>query len=181
MAAKRMCQDCQQFIEKKSKILDLGCGSGIVGKAFQDFFQSQVIGVDIIDRRVFKIPFKKIDGNNLPFLKNDFDTILITYVLHHAQNPEALLKEAKRVAKGRILIYEDLSEGLTSKLVCKLHGVSFDKFVGNKNKTRFRTEKEWREIFEKLQLRLVFHKRVNSALSPIKKKLFVLEKMGTPR
>lgn len=178
MAAKRMCQDCQQFIEKKSKILDLGCGSGIVSKAFQDFFQSQVIGVDIIDRRVFKIPFKKIDGSNLPFLKNDFDTVLIAYVLHHARNPEALLKEAKRVTKSRILIYEDVSEGLISRLACKLHGVTFDKFVGNRNKTIFKTEKEWQDVFEKLNLKLIFKKRINSKFSPIAKELFVLEKMG---
>ena len=181
MAAKRMCQDCQQFIEKKSKILDLGCGSGIVSKAFQDFFQSQVIGGDIIDKRVFKIPFKKIDGKSLPFLKNNFDTVLIAYVLHHTRDPEALLEEVKRVVKDKILIFEDLPEGPISNLVCKLHGVTFDKFIGNRNKTIFKTEKEWQDVFEKLNLKLIFKKRINSKFSPITKELFVLEKMGTPR
>ncbi|MBZ9569801.1 class I SAM-dependent methyltransferase, partial [Patescibacteria group bacterium] len=115
MGAKQMCKDCQNFIEKGSKILDLGCGSGIAAENFQDFFDAKVIGADIKDNRVLDIPFRIIDGGNLPFRNLFFDIVLINYVLHHAQDPERLLKEAKRVSK-KIIIYEDLPEGILSKL-----------------------------------------------------------------
>ena len=62
-----MCRQCENFIERKAKILDLGCGSGIVGKTFQDFFQAELTGVDIKDQRAVKIPFQIVDGKNLPF------------------------------------------------------------------------------------------------------------------
>jgi len=189
MAAKRMCQDCENFIQKDSKILDLGCGSGIVGKAFQDFFKAKIIGVDIRDFRVENIPFQIFDGKKLPFSDNSFDIILINYVLHHSGNPVALLKEAKRMTKGKIIVFEDLSEGFLSKLICKIHGITFDRFFGNPTKTSFNTElpkeakvkmrtkfsfaseKGWEKIFKELELNIIFKKRVNNF--PVKKELFI--------
>jgi len=189
MAAKRMCQDCQNFIEKGSKILDLGCGSGIAGKTFQEFFQADLLGVDIKDRRINDIPFKLIDGKTLPFPENSFDIVLINYVLHHSRDPIALLNEAKRVTRDKIIIYEDLTQGCLSKLFCWLHGISFDKLFGNPTKTSFNTElpkeakgkmrtkfsfaseKGWEKIFKGLELNVIFKKRINNF--PVKKELFI--------
>ena len=170
-AAKKMCFQCQDFIEKGEKILDLGCGSAIVAKAFQNFFQAKVIGVDIKDQRVFDIPFEIINGRELPFPEKSFDTVLINYVLHHSQEPEALLKEAKRVAK-KIIIYEDLPENLFSKIYCKIHGFTFNKFFQKNNNLSFKTAKEWEEIFQKLGLAIIFKKKINNF--PVKKELYVL-------
>ena len=176
-AARKMCEDCKEFIKKGSRILDLGCGSAIASKAFKDYFQADVFGVDVVDRRVVSIPFRIIEGRLLPFADDSFDAVLIAYVLHHSEDPVFLLKEVKRVAKDKIFIYEDLSEGFISKLFCELHGLSFDSFFHNKNKTIFKTGKEWEEVFKELGLKLVFQKRVSSSLNPVEKKLFVLEKM----
>jgi ubiquinone/menaquinone biosynthesis C-methylase UbiE len=170
-AAKKMCLDCADFIKRGSKILDLGCGSAIVGKAFQDFFQAEVIGVDIKDQRVFPIPFRIIDGKSLPFPENYFNVVLINYVLHHSEEPTVLLKEAKRVVKDKIIIYEDLPEGTFSNLRCKIHGFSFDKIFKNPTKTSFRSEKNWEKIFKETGLNIVFKKRIKNF--PVKKELFI--------
>ena len=172
-AAKKMCLDSADFIEKGSKILDLGCGSGIIGKKFQDFFKAEILGIDVVDKRVEKIPFQIYDGKNIPFPENSFDLVLINYVLHHAENPEALLIEAKRVAKNKIIIFEDLPEGFFSKIYCKLHQLSFDKLFRNPSKTSFRTEENWEKIFKELGLNVIFKKRVNNF--PVKKELFILQ------
>lgn len=175
MAAKKMCQDCQDFIKRGSKILDLGCGSGIVAKNFQKIFQAEVWGVDIKDRRIVPIPFQIIDGKSLPFPENYFDIVLISYVLHHSQNPLVLLKEAQRVVKDKILIYEDIPAGIISGSICQLHGFIFNKlFQDSRNDCDFKTEKEWRKIFEDLGLKVIFQKKALSFL--VKKKLFVLRK-----
>lgn len=173
-AAKRMVSDCQSFIFKNSKILDLGCGSGIVGQEFQKKFEANLIGVDIKDLRIIPIPFELINGLKLPFPDNIFDAVLINFVLHHTDSPLALLEEAKRVSNGKIIIYEDLPENLLSKLRCSIHGASFNKFFKIKNKSSFKTEKEWEDIFNKIKLNIIFKKIVNKF--PVKKEMFVLEK-----
>ena len=110
-----MCRDCEKFLSTDLKILDLGCGSGIISKEFERSFSSEFLGIDIIDNRIEVIPFKKYKGDNLSFLKdNSFDLVLINFVLHHCQNPEELLKEAKRVSSGKIVLYENLPEGIIS-------------------------------------------------------------------
>jgi len=176
MGAKQMCQDCQDFIEKGSKILDLGCGSGIAAKNFQDFFGAEVLGVDVKDNRTVNIPFKIIDGKNLPFGENSFDVTLIAYVLHHCKDPESLLKEAKRVSE-KIIIFEDIPEGFLSKLRCKLHQLTF--FGGKRGNFNFKTRKEWRKLFERLGLRIMAENWVSTNLDwldPGKRVLFFLEK-----
>ena len=177
-ASNRMCQQCKPFIERDSRMLDLGCGSGLVSKEFSEFFESEVVGVDVVDRRVVPVPFKKISGNILPFSDKVFDYVLIAYVLHHCQDPVSVLKEAKRVVNGKILVYEDLPEGLLSSFFCKLHALSFDNLFHNKEKTTFKTEKEWETVFRDLGLGLVSKKDVSLPLEPVRKKLFVLSNKG---
>jgi ubiquinone/menaquinone biosynthesis C-methylase UbiE len=175
---KEMCFECNDFIEKGSKILDLGSGCGIAGREFQDFFKADLIGIDIVDKRVEEIPFKIFDGLNIPYPDSNFDYVLISYVLHHAKDPLSLLKEAKRVVRNRIIVYEDLLEGWFSELVCKVHGLTFSYLFQDKTgSNNFRKDKEWKKIFEDLKLKVIFEKRVSHPLFPINKKLFILEKV----
>lgn len=167
-----MCLVCQDFIEKGVKILDLGCGSGTVGKTFQNFFQAEIIGVDIKDYRVSPLPFQIYDGLHLPFSDKSFDVVLINYVLHHSEDPIALLKEAKRVTEDKIIIFEDLLDGFLSGLICRLHGASFAKFLGDFNKISFKSEKEWERVFEELGLNTLVKRRVTNF--PVNKELFIL-------
>lgn len=180
-AAQRMCKECQPFVKEGSKILDLGCGPAVVSKGFQDFFKSDVFGVDVQDTKVEKIPFKKIDGFNLPFENDKFDVCLISYVLHHTKDPKKILKEAKRVSKGKIIIFEDLPEGFLSKIRCFLHEFFYNIFFQKtKQKFNFKTKKEWEELFKSLGLKLVFLKKISATifdfLDPAYKILFVLDK-----
>jgi len=176
-AGREMCKDCVDFIKEDSSLLDLGCGSGIIGKEFGRFFNSEVLGLDIIDNRVVEIPFRRYNGNNLSFLKdNSYDAVLINFVLHHCQNPIELLKEAKRVSKGIIVIYENIPEGLLSKLFCYFHGISFACFFQkNGNKGNFLKRKEWEETFEKMGLKVVYSKRC-SGIKLMKEHLYILSK-----
>lgn len=180
-AAKVMCRDCSPYIKPGLKMLDLGCGSGIVSKEFAEHFKAQLTGVDIIDNRIFPINFKLINGRNLPFSGDEFDVILISYVLHHADDPVRLLGEAKRVLRpgGKIIIFEDLYQGFIAKILCHLHGstygVLFEHHSG-KEQYNFKDLKQWKTVFKTLELRVIFDKRVSRFINPVHKHLFILEK-----
>ena len=173
-----MCKDCEKHISFDSQILDLGCGSGIIGHEFAKFFNSELLGLDIIDNRIIPVPFLKMEGNDLSFLGNDtYDVVLIAFVLHHCQNPIELLKEAKRVSRGTIVLYENLNQGLLSRLFCFLHGVSFAcLFQNNSNRGKFFSDAEWRKIFDDSGLEILFSKKVSSRFNPMKEQLYILKK-----
>ena len=177
-AAQGMCEECKDFVSRNSKILDLGCGSGIVIDGFRKRFDSEVFGVDIIDNRVIDIPFKKIEGDDLSFFPdNSFDTVMISFVLHHSKDPIGLLKEAKRVARKNIIIYENLPEGFVSRFCCKIHGISFAwLFQKNKETGKFFKKREWLDIFKNIGLNLIYEQRVSSLINPLKEELFVVLK-----
>jgi len=168
----RMCQKCRNFIRDGQKILDLGCGAGIIGKAFQKFFRAELLGVDIVDRRIVDIPFKLSGLSCLPLKDKSFDLVLISYVLHHTGDPKVLLGEAKRISRDKIIIFEDIPEGWISNAFCRLHGFSFDRLFRNPTRTTFYPEREWKEIFKNLGLNFLFGQRINNF--PVKKELFVL-------
>ena len=184
LEAKKMCLDCQPFIEKGSKILDFGCGSGIVAEALQNFFQADVFGVDIKDERVTNIPFKIIDGQSLPFPENSFNICFVSYVLHHAENVVRILEEIKRVTKEKIIIFEDLPESFLSKIFCQIHKITFNQFFLKQNPgSNFKKSEEWKKLFNALGLKIIFKKNIFPVfrpgfwIYPVKRILFVLEKV----
>nr|WP_237427569.1 class I SAM-dependent methyltransferase [Deinococcus xianganensis] len=46
---------------------------------------------------------------SLPFPDAHFDVVLLAFVLHHCPDPRAVLREAARVARQRVLVLEDVS------------------------------------------------------------------------
>ncbi len=175
-AGERMVEQCKEFIPLNSKILDFGCGSGIVGKKFQQAFQADLLGVDIIDNRVENIPLRLYNGEDLSFLSSNlFDVVLVNYVLHHTKNPLVLLNEIIRVAKDVIIVYESPADGIFYRIMCYFHGISFARFFQkNSEKGSFFTTQEWRNIFQNKGLKILKEEKVNSF--PLKNVLFVLKK-----
>jgi len=175
-AAKGMVKDCEGFIKFNSQILDFGCGSGIVAKEFGELFNSKVKGVDIIDNRVENIPFELYNGRDLSFFNdNSFDTVLVSYVLHHTNSPIEQIKEIKRVSKDTVIVFESPCDGLFYRVMCLIHGISFAKyFQKNQNKGKFFTTKEWKDIFKENGFNVIKEKIVG--YFPLKNTLFILKK-----
>jgi SAM-dependent methyltransferase len=170
IAAEKMAKEIEEFLIGE-KILDLGCGSGIFGKKIGEKLKKEIIGIDIVDKRVYQIPFKIYDGKNIPFSNDYFDVVIVAFVLHHTEDPVSILKEAKRVGK-RIIIFEDLPEGIVGKIYCFFHWITWNLFFGKSPNFNFYTSREWKEIFQNLDLKLISDKDFL-----IKRKIFVLEKI----
>ena len=94
----------KKFMNKKGKLLDIGCGKGTHMACFKN------CGLDVygIDKRIERDYIKRcnIEEDRIPFEDNTFDYIFSKSLIEHIYSPENMLKEAYRVLKpgGKIII-----------------------------------------------------------------------------
>lgn len=98
----------------KGKVLDLGCGHGLVGSGLVRAYPavSTLDYADVIDYRDASVQdrrFVRLDGaGTLPFRDGEFDSVFIITVLHHSDDPVRLLADAVRVCSGSVYIMESV-------------------------------------------------------------------------
>jgi len=154
-AALTMSKELAHYIMQENRVLDLGCGTGIIGSTLARTLKTSIVGVDVRDAREVDIPFALCDGKHLPFPNRMFDIVLISYVLHHVDEVEILLKEAYRVCRGKVIIYEDTPQNLFHHISCFLHGFSYGSLFNIRKRCKFRARQEWVSLFQKLHLSIL--------------------------
>lgn len=98
------------------KILDVGCGTGVVGSDLLRLIPSaQLVGIDL-ETSILQVAKKSIpegsfaagDAYNLPFSEASFDLVACQYVLQHLNQPTRTLAEMRRVTRpgGQVIIFE---------------------------------------------------------------------------
>jgi SAM-dependent methyltransferase len=92
------------LLPERAKVLDVGCGSGDLASALLALKPGlDLEGVDVLVRPNTAIPVSEFDGQRLPFADRTFDFALLVDVLHHTDDPAALLREVGRVARHLIV------------------------------------------------------------------------------
>lgn len=164
-------------------VLDVGCGQGFVlaELAMQGF---QVAGIDIVDLRTTDIPaFQLWSGRELPFGDDEFDVVALTFVLHHVPNElkPLLLREAWRVARKRVFIFEDTPRTPLDRLAAWLHGRQFRKQIGSTAAFGFYNQRAWEQLLPDYGFRVQSSKAVprlsRKWWRPWARSAFVLEKL----
>ena len=81
------------------EILDLGSGTGLLSK----FLGKKIYQVDVAKGMLLLSRGRRVqaDIEKLPFRANKFDYVLSFSALMNAENPEAVIKEVKRVLKPK--------------------------------------------------------------------------------
>ena len=146
-----------RYINKKDKILDIGCGACNVAKRLVDS-GFDVTALDIKNLSIHKDMTPIIyGGEKIPFDNDSFDVAFLITVLHHVKEPEKLLRETKRVSK-RIIIIEDVYESNFQKLLTYLMDslINFE-FIGHPHSNK--SDKEWKKEFKKQGLKLLDSKK----------------------
>jgi len=89
------------------RVLDVGCGTGVIAEELAGRVGGLTIGVEIVPERAVDAErlrenarFAAGDGARLPFADNSFDTVFFAFALLWVGEPRQALVEAKRVVRN---------------------------------------------------------------------------------
>lgn len=143
-------------IPEGGRVLDLGCGDGSVARSLMGLRRDlEIEGVDVLLRPITLIPVTQFDGDVLPFGDRSFDYVTIIDVLHHTDDPAAVLSEARRVARKGVVIKDHLLEGAGAGATLRLMD-----WVGNRGHDvvlpfNYLTRARWDDAFRRARLMIV--------------------------
>ena len=103
------------WVEKDSRVLDLGCGDGSLLKMLKEQKNIMGYGVDYdisqiklsLDNKINVMQFDLNDGLK-NFKNNTFDYVILAQSLQEIKNPETLLKEMLRIGEEVIISFPNM-------------------------------------------------------------------------
>lgn len=137
-------------------ILDIGCGDGLISSLLQKKHPTlKIQGLEVFKRNSCLIPCKYFNGKKIPFKDKSFDLCMLADVLHHTDNIELLLKEAKRVSRKYILIKDHLYSNNIDLFILKFMDWIGNKPYGVQLVYNYQKIEEWQNIFQKNKLNII--------------------------
>jgi len=170
----------EDLIEEGGEVLDIGAGGGWVAKELEKRKNVKITLLDVTDFNQTDLKLVLYDGKNIPFPDNHFDASLLIFALHHCLDPLKVLKEARRITKGKIVIIEDIPTSWLNRIFLCFWDVisnliSVIKPPGEIIAFNFKTVPRWQKIFKDLDLKLIKQKEGERG-KLIRHVLFLLEK-----
>jgi methionine biosynthesis protein MetW len=90
-------------IDRKSRVIDLGCGDGRLMQRLHDEMGCEVMGVEVEQSNIIAIIQRGLEG--LVDIPNDsFDFAVLSQTLQQVRNPKLLLLEMLRVARRALVV-----------------------------------------------------------------------------
>jgi SAM-dependent methyltransferase len=165
------------------RLLDLGAGEGYVSAALRRRTGTWTCAVDIGCYQHMPVPYLIYDGSRLPFADATFDTTLISLALHHCADPEAVLDEALRVTRSRLIILESVYRHRWERLCLERLDVWLNRYrhAGEMHlPLAFKRAEEWQQIFDTRSLRTIDRRWLGSRWERLVHQplLFVLDKVA---
>ncbi|MCW4461660.1 class I SAM-dependent methyltransferase [Sphingomonas sp. BT-65] len=117
---RRLAAMVAERLPRNARVLDVGAGSGDLAQLVMALRPDvQIEGVDVLVRPDTAILVHRYDGVTLPFEDGSFDAAVIIDVLHHTDNPGAVMAEAARVAK-RLVVKDHFRDGFAAGFTLRL-------------------------------------------------------------
>ena len=142
-------------LPKGASILDIGCGDGMLAHLLAESRPDIAIeGVEVSVRPGCRIPCRLFTGGKLPFDDSSFDVCLFIDVLHHSDELNPLIQEARRVCRSSILIKDHLSENAIDR-----HTLQIMDWVGNRPHGvrlpfNYLSKEQWLRVFHEERLKI---------------------------
>lgn len=165
----------QNWIKNGDRIIDVGCGNGVITKLVKDYFQADITACDINNYLIYDLPFINIKESKLNLLRKKFDIAMLNDVLHHIpkRDQEKLLLDCLKIT-NKVLIFEaepTLFGKVADIILNKHHYNSLDVPLS------FRKINEWQDMFKKLHLKSDFIKLKRPFWYPFSHIAFFIEKI----
>jgi SAM-dependent methyltransferase len=137
------------------RVADVGAGDGDVGRRVAETLDADRVAFDVASAgRGIEPSSIVFDGVKIPAADQSFDVALLSDVLHHAEAPEALLRECLRIAPV-VLVKDHFSEGTFGDVVLTAMDVWGNAARGVASPGRYLSALGWRSLFERVQGRPV--------------------------
>jgi SAM-dependent methyltransferase len=136
-------------------VLDVGCGSGHLGKAIMDHSTKVTVeGLERAKREGELIKVHLYDGSRIPWPDNTFDIVIVADVLHHELHPDHLLRESIRVSRELTIVKDHLREGFLAQQRISLLDWAANAPYDVPCTYRYNNLRNWHEMLERAHVRL---------------------------
>jgi SAM-dependent methyltransferase len=171
-----MALEIARVVPANSRVLDVGCGNGFITHHLAAILGTEPIGIDLAPTTEATIDYRQFDGRQFPVTNNSIDTVLLCYVLHHAQDIAKVMSEMRRVlSKGSLaVIYEDIPASAWDRVVCGIHDLKWRKRTGP---CTFRREESWRTLFDSEGFEVLIERplsRWRNLSHPVRRRFYLL-------
>lgn len=168
------------LIPPDGRMLDVGCGKGFIAYHLTAMRGTSVVGLDLAQVADAPIEYLSYDGTRFPVTDGSFDSVLLCYVLHHAQDIGQVMSEVSRVLRegGLVVVYEDIPQTWWDRIPLWAHD---RKWRARTGPCTFRSEPEWRTLFGTFGFDIVSESalsRWNYIFHPVGHRLYVLKSNG---
>jgi ubiquinone/menaquinone biosynthesis C-methylase UbiE len=135
-------------------VLDIGCGNGSFSHALMQAKPAlHITGVETVARPECLITHRTYDGHTLPFPDKSFDYVMLINVLHHVDDQQQVLNEAKRVSRDGIIIKDHYANTEWDFFTLAMMERIGNAFWGISQPFNFLSEAGWDELFAKTGLK----------------------------
>ncbi|VXC69874.1 class I SAM-dependent methyltransferase [Sphingomonas sp. AX6] len=147
-----LAREIASRLPENARVLDVGCGSGdLAVLVMQSRPDVRIEGIDVLVRPETAIPVTRYDGTTIPHADGSFDAAIIVDVLHHTDDPQAVLAEVARVARV-VVVKDHLRDGVAAGATLR-----FMDWVGNVSHGvrlpyNYLSSREWAGIYGALGL-----------------------------
>jgi SAM-dependent methyltransferase len=142
-------------IPPHARVLDVGSGDGLLAHLIhQGRTDIEMKGIDVLVRGHTHVPVEAFDGTHIPYDSRSFDFVMFVDVLHHAEDPYGLLREAVRVARQGLLIKDHTLTGFLAGPTLRFMDRVSNQRHGVALPFNYWTQQEWLESIEALGLRI---------------------------
>jgi SAM-dependent methyltransferase len=174
-----MALEVARIVPRHAQVLDVGCGNGFIAHHLSAMLGSSVVGIDLAERAAAPITYFRYDGRHFPTRDQSVDVVLFCYVLHHARDAGAVLREAQRVlrAGGVVIVYEDIPRTRWDRAICRTHDLQWRRRSGA---CTFRQPAEWRAVFTAAGFEVIAIRtlsRWRNLTHPVSREAYVLTKL----